>query len=167
MSNSSFPRSKVLNSLKLQLNLDAPKPFPQSAQYQNSEAFAKKEKKTGGDEEEDEEEDTKGKPTKKSKKKKHPKKKRADIKNTNMKPSEESVPETNCAYKAKEYSMIRKEFIDNVRQESGLSARDASERWNQSAQKNHLLAGLSVPELRRRRFIPAGCDHNPWALAES
>lgn len=145
--------------MKLQLNADAPKPFPQSAQYQNSEAFGKKENSDDVGEE-----DTKAKP---GKKKKNPRKKRADIKNTNMKPSEQRVPETNCAYKAKEYSVIRKEFIDKVREESGLSSRDAGEKWNQSAQKKHLLAGLSVPELRRRRFIPPGCDHNPWALAES
>ena len=137
--------------------MDAPKPFPQSAQYQNSEAFANKK---NHDEEEEETKDDKPK-------KKKPRKLRADIKNTNMKPSDHSMPSTDCVYKAKEYSMIRKEFIEKVRQESGLSAHDAGEQWNQSAQKKRLLAGLSVPELRRRRFIPAGCDHNPWALAES
>jgi len=33
--------------------------------------------------------------------------------------------------------------------------------------RNGRWAGLSVPELRRRRFIGKGEMENPWAIAES
>eukprot|EP00438_Fugacium_kawagutii_P017117 Skav204433 [mRNA] locus=scaffold1093:75091:75246:- [translate_table: standard] len=50
-----------------------------------------------------------------------------------------------------------------MRNERQLSHDDAVEAWNQSRQKRLLLGPVSVSELKRRKFIPKGCNHNPWA----
>lgn len=71
----------------------------------------------------------------------------------------------NLVYKANEYKKVRQEYIASVKDGLGLTPSEANQSWNDSTQKKRLLGGLSVPELRRRRFIPKGCDHNPWASA--
>ena len=71
----------------------------------------------------------------------------------------------NLVYKANEYKKVRQEYIASVKDGLGLTPSEANQSWNDSTQKKRLLGGLSVPELRRWRFIPKGCDHNPWASA--
>ncbi len=129
---------------------EAPKPFAQSCQYQKIFKAAKAD---------DEDPPKKGKG--KAKKGK-PRKLRADIKNVPAPVQESHVSEGSDMYKAKEYASIRRQFMNQVRDELGLSAKEAGDQWNQSSQKRKILATLSVPELRRRRFIDKGCHHNPW-----
>lgn len=132
------------------------KPFPQNAQYQK--AFEEADDCDG-----DLKEASKKKDGKKNGSKKKPKKQRADVKNMSTEPvnSDDSPVE----YKAKEYSKMRQDFIDRLKADRGLSSKDAASEWNCSSQKRKMLAGLSVPELRRRRFIAKDCQHNPWAEA--
>ena len=66
------------------------------------------------------------------------------------------------AYAPNDYSKKRTEFIRNLKDE-GVSHADANQRWNDSALKKELLSTLSVSELIRRRFCPAGTTKNPWA----
>ena len=136
----------------------SPKPFPQSAQYKTN---FKKDAVPDPDAQELE-----SKVPSKSNRKKKP---RAAVKNAKMKKgplpaTSEDVSAASCGdvYKPHEYSRIRREFI-NLKKDSGLSGVEANDAWNQSKQKRKLLAGVSVSQLRRRRFIEKGCDHNPWA----
>lgn len=144
--------SKVLNSLK-GIHAEAPPPFAQSAQYQK--AFK--------DAEESVEEDPKGKAKKGLKKKK----KKADLKKlqetSKLQPVATDGEDTGSTYKAKEYGNLRQQFIAIARQDRGISSAEAAQEWNNSALKRKLLSCLSVPELRRRRFIEKDCNHNPWA----
>jgi len=71
------------------------------------------------------------------------------------------------AYKAHDYGNLRKMFIQDAMENRGIGAREAAQEWNVSSQKRKMLAGLSVPELRRRRFLKKGETENPWAIAES
>ena len=152
--------TKVLNTLKSQMG-SAPKPFAQSAQYKK--AFE-------ADAEPDQPAEQPCVPKKKQKAMKG-KKKRPDVKKLKKVEPKESVEggasvdaQLNYEiYKPQDYMRIRKEFIDDAKKKLDLSAKAASERWNSSDQKRKLLRNVSIPELRRRRFIEKGCDHNPWA----
>ena len=134
---------------------DAPKPFAQEAQYK------KKFNKDKVDDPDAGELLTPKGPGKSSSKSKM-KKLRPTIQNVKNKKGTEPTASSENVYKPHEYSRIRKEFIDS-KKDSGLSSKDAAEAWNQSQQKRKLLGGVPLPELRRRRFIPMGCDSNPWA----
>ena len=61
------------------------------------------------------------------------------------------------------YSKLKAEYVESMVTSAGVSRSEACEAWNQSSQKRNFLSTVSVPELRRRRFIESGCDHNPWA----
>lgn len=145
--------SKVLNSLK-GIHAEAPPPFAQSAQYQK--AFKDTKESV---------EDPKGGKIKAKKGLK--KKKKADLKKlqdtSKVQPVAGDGEDTGSTYKAKEYGTLRQQFIATARQDRGLSSAEAAQEWNDSALKRKLLSGLSVPELRRRRFIEKDCCHNPWA----
>lgn len=138
------------------MEVEVAKPFPQSAQYQKAYKAA------------EDEDDPKGKKGTKSNKKKKNSKKRADVKNISRPTSEnlESMVE-NPTYEANKYSEFRNMFLKDAMESRGISAREAAQEWNVSRQKRKMLAGLSVPELRRRRFIGKGEMENPWAIAES
>ncbi len=135
----------------MQIESPGIQPFPQNAQYQS--AFKK----------DDEDADGKKSSTKKGapKKKKTPKK-RADVKNLLKEPAkqDDDVP---AEYQANQYAKMRQDFIDRAKADRGLSFKDAALEWNGSSQKRKMLAGLSIPELRRRRFISKDCECNPWA----
>ena len=67
-----------------------------------------------------------------------------------------------CTYVPAEYSAKRKAFIDGLRKE-GHSYSLANHAWNFSGEKRQLLCGMSLSELKRRRFLKAGAEENPWA----
>lgn len=136
---------------------EPPKPFAQSAQYKKN--FNKEVDTTDGGEIDDP-----GAPTDKPKKKKSPKKKkkRPEVKNL-KKVNLEDEAMNDTGYAPQEYSKLRQQFINTIKDDRGLSHTEAVEAWNQSRQKRILLAPVSVSELKRRKFIPKGCDHNPWA----
>ena len=136
---------------------DAPKPFAQEAQYKKK--FNKG--KVLDDDPDAAELLTSKVPGKSSSK---PKKKNLRPTIDNVKKSKGTQPTASSenVYKPHEYSRIKTEFISS-KKDSGLSRMEATEAWNQSQQKRKLLCGVSVPELRRRRFISKGCDSNPWA----
>ena len=136
----------------MQMESQSIKPFPQNAQYQK--AF----------EADDQDGDVKKSGTKKGpSKKKKAAKKRADVKNLPKEPAKQD--DGPVEYQANQYAKMRQDFIDCAKADRGLSFKDAASEWNCSSQKRKMLAGLSIPELRRRRFISKDCDRNPWAEA--
>ena len=61
-------------------------------------------------------------------------------------------PETEViAYKAGEYSKMRKEYIA-AKKEDGYTYPEASEAWKGSDQRAQVLAGMTEGERKRRRF---------------
>ena len=109
---------------------------------------------------ESEPEEDEATPTSKKKKKKTPKKKKpkAKGKKTKKHPEEKPKPKPGTAkaangnYVAGGYSKQRMEFI-RAAMADGVNFRAASKLWNASAEREHLLEGMSRSELIRRRFI--------------
>ena len=130
-----------------------PKPFRQSDQY-------KKNFNASSVDEDLQVDPPKSKKLAKSKKKK---KKANKVKKVRPDISKIDLEKCGSEYQANMYSKIRRAFIDKVRNDRGISVKEANEEWNRSSQKRKMLSGVSTSELRRRRFIPKGCDHNPWA----
>ena len=157
----------MLESIKQQSTGDPPKPFPISKQYKSNKG-AKEDPELEGEDKESEllsgeqtVTETKGK-GKNSKTKKKGEKKKVKAQAQSSGGSEIQKATTPCAYVPAEYSAKRKAFIDGLRNE-GHSFSLANHAWNLSKEKRQLLCGLSVSELKRRRFLPAGETENPWA----
>ena len=60
------------------------------------------------------------------------------------------------------YGACRNDFLAKQKA-SGVSYKDATTMWDKSYEKAVLLSTVSVPELKRRKFLPAGSTSNPWA----
>ena len=60
-----------------------------------------------------------------------------------------------------QYASVRKAFLQSRRDE-GHTFDDAVKLWDNSVEKAAYLAPCSIGELKKRRFLPAGSDHNPW-----
>lgn len=68
-------------------------------------------------------------------------------------PAEETVElETELQYKPKAFAEVRKCYISGLRKE-GFSYKAASEQWMLSTERSDLLSGMSLQELKRRRFV--------------
>ena len=147
---------EVLESLKRQTS-ETPKPFPISKQYK-SKSKKEDEKADGKEDAEDAEEvDQPVESQKSSLKISRPK---AKGKTVSKKVS--SGDTSSCKYVPEVYAKTRQAFIDQLRKD-GISFSVASSTWNLSKQKRSLLSGVSVSELKRRRFLPKGSEKNPWA----
>ena len=133
---------KVLASMEK--NASAPPPFPLNAQYVSAIMAAKK----GAGEDDSEDENT-GKPPKKIKKPKKPKNKGA---------SKQPVKSKESGWN---YNSIRTNFINGLKSD-GKSFGEASKLWDESMDKAKILSSISVAELKKRRFLPAGSVKNPW-----
>ena len=72
-----------------------------------------------------------------------------------------NVQKDGMSQKKWNYSAIRKDFIQ-ARKDEGCSYDDAVQLWDDSLDKAEYLAPVSVGELKKRRFLPAGSDKNPW-----
>ena len=76
-------------------------------------------------------------------------------------------------YKAGKYNEDRLQFVEdfmaNAKKEGASATRAAAHAaWNSSLKRAQLLAGLSMSELKRRRFIPSGSSENPFkAIVEA
>lgn len=73
------------------------------------------------------------------------------------------------AYQPGKYNEARKSFLDQLKKESKenglkLTYAKACETWNSSLKRAHMLCGVSVSELKKRRFIPKGCTTNPFKI---
>lgn len=71
------------------------------------------------------------------------------------------------AYKPGEFSQARKGYICKFLADlkaTGVKAskRQGSEAWNASLERATFLAYVSVPELKRRKFLPKGATSNPF-----
>lgn len=66
-------------------------------------------------------------------------------------------------YAPHEYSSLRQQFLPE-KTLAGMSAKEAREEWDMSDVKRRLLSGVSLPELKRRRFVPKDCQVNPCGL---
>lgn len=67
------------------------------------------------------------------------------------------------AKKTWDYSKVRKEFIRACREGTNLDFAAACAAWDASAEKRSYLGGVSLPELKRRKFVDKTCTVNPWA----
>lgn len=81
-------------------------------------------------------------------------------------PGEEQVVDS-VVYKAGEFSKIRdqyvKDFICSAKEAGTASSRpEALASWSVSLKRAQLLSSLSLPELKKRRFVPKGCTANPF-----
>lgn len=84
--------------------------------------------------------------------------------------SDESVPPEKPAKKRSgskqdpdwNYNEIRTDFI-KIYREAGCKYSEAKEAWDESEEKKSLLGPLTLPELKRRRFVDKSCEANPWA----
>lgn len=65
------------------------------------------------------------------------------------------------------YNEVRMQFIRTKQSEDGLSFSAAKELWDRSESKRALLGKLSLPELKKRRFVRKECTSNPWCAAPS
>lgn len=59
------------------------------------------------------------------------------------------------------YGTHRKEFISKCKAD-GLGYQESVSKWDASHEKALFLSSISVSELKRRKFIPAGEMQNPW-----
>ncbi len=59
------------------------------------------------------------------------------------------------------YGSKRKEYISK-HVEGGLNYQSAASKWDDSHEKAVYLSVVSVSELKRRRFLPAGAMESPW-----
>ena len=137
----------------------APAAFPQNAQYKKN--FKK------NDDEDEEHAEVPAKTKKKPKTtKKNMRKVPAQAKLASKAPKEtnqEFVAATATEeYSAHRYSELRKQFINNLK-DQGVPYKSAANQWNSSALKKQLLAPVDLPELKRRRFVTKDCTENPWA----
>ena len=148
-------KTQVLETLKT-LG-DAPKPFAQSAQYKNN----IKGKSDADPDESELAEAEKPRPgrSSKAKKKLRPDVKKAKCGSTAAKKTAAAASESQPWI----YSKLKAEYIESMVTSAGVGRSQATEAWNQSSQKRKFLATVPVNELRRRRFIAKGCNHNPWA----
>lgn len=72
-------------------------------------------------------------------------------------------------YRPGEYNKIQKSFIQNFLKEppeggmkrTGVQARDA---WKSSLKRAKLLSGVSLTELKKRKFVPKGTTTNPFKI---
>ena len=76
-------------------------------------------------------------------------------------------PTDSSIYQAGKYNGERlnfvQDFIDHAKNQGAPATRAAAHAaWNSSLKRAQLLAGLSVSELKRRRFIPKGTWENPF-----
>ena len=78
---------------------------------------------------------------------------------THPKPSE--TPDVDPKTSVWNYGSKRKAFIAGEREE-GIEFVTAVNLWDDSLEKAQLLGGVSVPELKRRKFLKAGALENPW-----
>ena len=64
------------------------------------------------------------------------------------------------------YAERRVHFIQQAKAD-GMSIKDAREAWNESDSKRAMLATVSLPELKRRRFVDKTCTVNPFCIARA
>ena len=46
--------------------------------------------------------------------------------------------------------------------EQGYKFVDAKAQWDESKEKKELLSSISLPELKRRKFVDKTCTVHPW-----
>ena len=145
-----FHSTQVLNTLEKNAVPSATKPFPVEAQYVKSILAARG---SDGDEDDDKENQNTPKPKPRGKKPRSTKKTKGKPKCVKKNP-DDIKPEWN-------YSSIRNQFIQAMRSQ-GASHAQAVKCWDCSLEKAKFLAPVSVPELRKRRFLEKGSQTNPW-----
>ena len=87
-----------------------------------------------------------------AKKKKKPTKKKQSKKPMPKTKKAVAIP-PDCEYKAGEYKEARLQYIAVKKDEEGISFEEANEKWKKSRERAKLLKGMSLNELKRRRFI--------------
>ena len=70
-------------------------------------------------------------------------------------------PASEVSYEPHVYKERRAKYIEDQKAK-GCTHAMACTAWNLCPEKTNLLAGLSVSELVRRRFLPKGSTKNPW-----
>lgn len=142
----------MIQQLREALKAPVPQPFPQNAQY-------KKNMENQADAQDAEVAAVKAKKSAKKKKKKRGPAQVADAKRAEAPVCQASETEV---YSPQRYSLLRKDFIDKACQ-NGSTFSEAKGLWDDSALKRQLLGPVSLPELKKRRFVSKECQSNPWA----
>ena len=113
-------------------------------------------------------------PKKKKKKKTNPKKKECQATKEEKsvpldaaQPAEEAVQE-GTKYEPGEYMKCCKSFIKEFLAQAAANGEEASyamarDKWATSMKRASLLSTVSLPELKRRRFVSKDCTTNPFA----
>ena len=83
------------------------------------------------------------------------------VKVDGSKPSSSSAG-TDAKYTPETYRKKRLSWIHDLQESEGLDFRTAADKWNNSSERAAMLKTLSISELVRRRFVPAGTQENPW-----
>ncbi|CAE6956403.1 unnamed protein product [Symbiodinium sp. CCMP2592] len=65
-------------------------------------------------------------------------------------------------YLPKDFCKKGKEFRDRAKAD-GHSPKEALRMWMESEERASILADVPLNELKRRKFVPKGCDQNPFA----
>ena len=60
-----------------------------------------------------------------------------------------------------QYSSLRNQFMQTKLCE-GFTWNESKNLWDESLEKANFLSEISVPELKRRKFLPKGSQVNPW-----
>lgn len=86
-------------------------------------------------------------------------------KGNKKKPVAKAVSQT---YEAGKFLQAQQDYVKQVMDQAAINGtnatrKDAMKSWQTSAKRAGLLAGLSVSELKRRKFVPKGTTSNPFA----
>ena len=81
---------------------------------------------------------------------------------TKSEKSEKESPETeNGTGSSWNYNKVRMGFLASLK-EQGHKFVDAKAQWDNSQEKRAIPSTLSLPELKRRKFVDKTCTVHPW-----
>ena len=78
--------------------------------------------------------------------------------------AEGMCPDRVGVYRPHHFREQREIFLIQSKKD-GMTHKQACEAWCSSTQRSELLAHMSLPELKRRRFVDKNCTVNPFRLA--
>ena len=83
-------------------------------------------------------------------------------------PDDESLPHSPASLRSFELveNAAKGELVDSdlaSLKKDGLKYSEAVAEWDQSLEKKQLLGSISLPELKKRRFVDRSCKSSPWA----
>lgn len=104
----------------------------------------------------------------KNKKDQKPLAKKSSSNQTNGNKKKSVAKDATSTYEAGKFWQAQKDYVMQFMDQAAINGTDATRKdamksWQTSAKRAGLLAGLSVSELKRRKFVPKGTTSNPFA----